>query len=286
LDRGYANFQIESTQVAIAPEKDDIFVTLNISEGDVFKISALKMTGTFVVPQPELQKLLLVQPGQTFNRKLITSTQELIQNRLGQDGYAFAKVDPVPTPDNATHQVSLTFFIDPGNRVYVRNITFSGSSKINDEVPRRELRQLEGGWLSNTSLERQRLAHDRDYRASLDQARADAQAAKAEVTDLQPQLAQQDALIARARASVAASQAALDLARINRTRAEKMAGIGFGSQQQSQEAGYVQVLDAQRLHQEAQLGTVQAETQSYVEPVKLLLAAGGHVPIRLVRILR
>src|SRR4030088_3241002 len=154
MDRGYANFQLDSTQVAIAPEKDDIFVTVNISEGDVFKISAVKMAGTFVVPQSELQRLLLVQPGQTFNRKLITSTQELIQNRLGQDGYAFAKVDPVPTPDNATHQVSLTFFIDPGNRVYVRNITFSGSTKINDEVLRRELRQLESGWLSNTSLER------------------------------------------------------------------------------------------------------------------------------------
>src|SRR6202140_3441856 len=112
------------------------------------------MAASFVVPQSELQRLVLVQPGQTFNRKLITSPQELIQNRLGRDGYAFAKVDPVPTPDNATHQVSLTIFIDPGNRVYVRNITFSGSNKINDEVLRRELRQLEGGWLSNTSLER------------------------------------------------------------------------------------------------------------------------------------
>jgi outer membrane protein insertion porin family len=154
MDRGYANFQIESTQVAVAPEKDDIFVTVNVSEGDVFKVSDVKMAGTFVVPKAQLEKLLLVHPGQTFNRKLITSTQELIQNRLGQDGYAFAKVDPVPTPDNSTHQVSLTFFVDPGNRVYVRNITFSGSNKINDEVLRRELRQLEGGWLSNTSLER------------------------------------------------------------------------------------------------------------------------------------
>src|ERR1700732_4815093 len=90
MDSGYANFQIESTQVAIAPEKDELFVTVNISEGDVFKISVVKMAGTFVVPQSELQKLLLVQPGQTFNRKLISSTQELIQNRLGRDGYAFA----------------------------------------------------------------------------------------------------------------------------------------------------------------------------------------------------
>src|SRR5580698_10366726 len=154
MDRGYANFNIESTQVAIAPEKDDIFITVNLLEGDVFKLSDIKLAGTFVVPKKELEQLVLVQKGDTFNRKLITSTQELIQNRLGRDGYAFAKVEPVPTPDNATHTVSLTFFIDPGNRVYVRNITFSGSNRINDEVLRREMRQLEGGWLSNTSLER------------------------------------------------------------------------------------------------------------------------------------
>src|SRR6266478_3202379 len=154
MDRGYANFQIDSTQVAIAPEKEDIFITVNVEEGEVFKLSEVKLAGTFVVPEAELSRLLLVQPGQIFNRKLITSTQELIQNRLGRDGYAFAKVDPVPTPNNATHEVSLTFFVDPGNRVYVRNITFSGSSRINDEVLRREMRQLEGGWLSNTSLER------------------------------------------------------------------------------------------------------------------------------------
>src|SRR5882757_1200369 len=154
MDRGYANFQIDSTQVAIAPEKDDIFITVNLQEGEVFKISEVKLAGTFVVPKAELEKLLLVQPGQTFNHKLITSTQELIQNRLGQDGYAFAKVEPVPTPNNTTHEVSLTFFVDPGNRVYVRNITYSGSNRINDEVLRREMRQLEGGWLSNTSLER------------------------------------------------------------------------------------------------------------------------------------
>jgi len=154
MDRGYANFQIDSTQVAIAPEKDDIFITVNLTEGEVFKISDVKLAGTFVVPKAELEKLLIVKPGQTFNQKLITSTQELIQNRLGMDGYAFAKVDPVPTPNNQTHEVSLTFFVDPGNRVYVRNITYNGSNRINDEVMRREMRQLEGGWLSNTSLER------------------------------------------------------------------------------------------------------------------------------------
>ena len=154
MDRGYANFQLDSTQVAIAPEKEDIYITVNIDPGQVFRVSTIKLAGTFVVPQAELQQLLLIQPGEIFNRKLITSSQELMQNRMGRDGYAFAKVEPVPTTDNANHTVALTFFVDPGNRVYVRNISFSGSNRINDEVLRREMRQLEGGWLSNTSLER------------------------------------------------------------------------------------------------------------------------------------
>jgi outer membrane protein insertion porin family len=154
MDRGYANFQLESTQVAIAPEKEDIFITVNIDEGQVYKVSDIKLAGTFVVPKSQLEALLLIHPGDTFNRKLITSSQELMQNRMGRDGYAFSKVDPVPTADNVHHTVSLTFFVDPGNRVYVRNISFTGENRINDEVLRREMRQLEGGWLSNTSLER------------------------------------------------------------------------------------------------------------------------------------
>jgi outer membrane protein insertion porin family len=154
MDRGYANFQIDSVQVAIAPEKEDIFISVNLGEGQVYKLSQIKLAGTFVVPQAELERLVLVHPGEIFDRKLITSTQELMQNRMGRDGYAFAKVEPVPTSDNANHTVALTFFIDPGSRVYVRNITYSGVNRINDEVLRREMRQLEGGWLSNTSLER------------------------------------------------------------------------------------------------------------------------------------
>ena len=154
MDRGYANFEIDSTQVAIAPEKDDIFITLNVDEGEVFKVGDVKLAGTFVVPEAELKNYLLVEKGQTFSKKLITATQELIQNRLGADGYAFAKVDPVPTPSDDKKSVSLTFFVDPGNRVYVRHIVFNGVTKINDEVLRREMRQLEGGWLSNAQVER------------------------------------------------------------------------------------------------------------------------------------
>ncbi len=154
MDRGYANFQVTSTQVQISPQKSDIYITVNVTEGAVYKISGVKLAGTFVVPEGELARLVLVKPGQIYSRKLITATQELMQDRLGEDGYAFAKVDPVPTTDDETHQVGITFFVEPGNRVYVRNITFSGVTKINDEVLRRESRQLEGAWLSNAALSR------------------------------------------------------------------------------------------------------------------------------------
>jgi outer membrane protein insertion porin family len=156
MDRGYANFEVESTQVAIAPEKDDIFITVNVNEGEVHTVKEVKLAGTFVVPEPLLRRYLLVQPGDQFSRKTITATQELLQHRLGEDGFAFAKVDPVPTTmgDPKNRELSLTFFVDPGNRVYVRHIAFNGVTKINDEVLRREMRQLEGGWLSNAALDR------------------------------------------------------------------------------------------------------------------------------------
>jgi outer membrane protein insertion porin family len=157
MDRGYANFEVRSTQVQISPLKNDIYITVNIREGEIYKISSVKLAGTFVVPRAVLAQFVLVRPGEIYSRKLITASQELMQDRLGEDGYAFAKVDPVPTADRKTHTVALTFFVDPGNRVYVRNISFSGVTKINDEVLRRELRQLEGGWLSNAALERSKL---------------------------------------------------------------------------------------------------------------------------------
>ena len=154
MDRGYANFDITSTQVAIAPEKDDIFITINVDEGEVFKIAEVKLAGTFVVPEQDLKAFVFIKPGEIYSKKLITQTQEFIQNRLGAEGYAFAKVDPVPAPAAGDKEVTLTFFIDPGNRVYVRRINFTGVTKINDEVLRREMRQLEGGWLSNFLVER------------------------------------------------------------------------------------------------------------------------------------
>ncbi len=153
-DRGYANFDVESTQVAIAPEKDDIFITINVREGEVYKVGDVKVAGTFKVPEEELTRLLLVAKDQVYSRKLITQTQELLAFRLGVEGYAFAKIDPVPQPHEEEKTVDLTFFIDQGNRAYVRRINFINTSAIDDEVLRREMRQLEGSYLSNALLER------------------------------------------------------------------------------------------------------------------------------------
>jgi outer membrane protein insertion porin family len=153
-DRGYANVRVDSVQVAIAPDKKDIFITVNITEGVVYKISSVKLAGNLIVPEEQMRRLVLVAPGQTYSQKIISSTQELIKNRLGAEGFYFAKVEPVPTVDEARREVALSLFVDPGNRVYVRQITFKGTTRSNDETLRRELRQLEGALLSNVALER------------------------------------------------------------------------------------------------------------------------------------
>ncbi len=154
MDRGYANFQVDSTQVSIAPAKDDIFITMNVSEGEVYKVAEVKIAGNLPVAEAELRNFLLVQKGQTFNRKLMTQSQELLNLRLGADGYAFAKIEPVPTPDPDKKTVNVTFFVEAGNRVYVRHVNFLGTESINDVTMRREMRQLEGAWLSNSAVER------------------------------------------------------------------------------------------------------------------------------------
>jgi outer membrane protein insertion porin family len=153
-DRGYANMDIESAQVTIAPEKDDMFITVSVKEGDVYRIEGANIAGNTIVPLKDLQQLLLVQKGQIYNQQLISATQKLIENRLGIEGYAFAKVDPVPKLDDEKKEVTMTFLVDPGKRVYVRHVTFAGVTRTNDVVLRRELRQLEGAWVSNILLER------------------------------------------------------------------------------------------------------------------------------------
>jgi outer membrane protein insertion porin family len=140
--------------VAIAPEKDDIFITVNVHEGDVFKVSEVKLAGNMVVPESELKRLIFMRPGYTYSLRAVTATTEAMKARLGVDGYAFATIDPVPQVNPETKEITLTFVVDPKNRVYVRRVNFNGTSGVNDEVFRREMRQLEGAYLSNSAVER------------------------------------------------------------------------------------------------------------------------------------
>ena len=153
LDTGYLNFNVDSTQVSIGPDKEEIYVTININEGDQYKLREIKLAGTFVVPEEELRKLIDVEVGEIFSRRQVVVSTERISNRLGNDGYAFARINPIPEVDEESKSVDLTFFIDPGKRVYVRRINISGNQYSRDEVFRRELRQMEGGWYSQSGVE-------------------------------------------------------------------------------------------------------------------------------------
>ncbi len=161
LDRGYINFNIESTQVAITPDKKDIYVTINVKEGDVYTLDKVKLSGNLVVPPEELIKLMKLGPGEIFSRKNATETSKAMSDRLGDDGYAFANVNMVPEINETNKTVNMTFFVDPAKRVYVRRINMKGNSKTRDEVLRREMRQVEGSWASSSKIERSKTRLER-----------------------------------------------------------------------------------------------------------------------------
>tara|TARA_R110002096_G_scaffold130643_3_gene279878 strand:- start:3304 stop:5679 length:2376 start_codon:yes stop_codon:yes gene_type:complete len=157
MDRGYADFKIESTQVAISPNKKDIFVTINIREGDVYTVSEVKIVGEMVVPEGNLRAMVFAQPGSVFNQNLLTRSAEFMQFALGEQGYANAEIEPVPELDREAKTTSVTFYVNPQNRVYVRNINFNGINQVDDEVLRREMRQMEGAYLSNSLMDRSKI---------------------------------------------------------------------------------------------------------------------------------
>jgi outer membrane protein insertion porin family len=161
LDRGYINFSIESTQVAITPDKKDIYVTINVKEGDVYTLNKVKLAGNLIVPPEELIKLVSIGPGEIFSRKQSTETSKAISDRLGDEGYTFANVNMVPEIDEKNKTVVMTFFVDPGKRAYVRHINFSGNTKTRDEVLRREMRQMESSWASGSKIERSKTRLER-----------------------------------------------------------------------------------------------------------------------------
>ncbi|MFW5451554.1 MAG: outer membrane protein assembly factor BamA [Methylophagaceae bacterium] len=156
LDRGYVDFSVESTQVSITDDKKHMFITINISEGDRYKIKEVRIAGNLILPEEELFEMVTIKKDAIFSRKAITESTELLTNRLGNDGYAFANVNAVPDIDRENNEVMLTFFVDPGRRAYVRRISIAGNSKTRDEVLRREMRQQEASWISTDKVEQSR----------------------------------------------------------------------------------------------------------------------------------
>lgn len=161
FDRGYINMDITSTQVSITPDKKDVYVTVNVDEGEQYTISDVKLSGDLKVPEAEVEALLLSREGQVFSRKVMTTTAELITRRLGNDGYTFANVNGVPQTNDEDHTVALTFVVDPGKRSYVNRINFRGNTKTMDEVLRREMRQMEGGWASTYLIDQSKVRLER-----------------------------------------------------------------------------------------------------------------------------
>ncbi len=161
LDRGYLNFDITSTQVSISPDKKFVYITINVDEGEQYKVKDVKLAGQTILPPAVLEKLIKVVPGSVYSRTLVADSTSAIVERLGNDGYAFANVNTAPEVDQKNKLVGLTFVVDPGRRVYVRRVNFTGNVRTADEVLRREMRQMEGGWFSTEKVNRSRTRLER-----------------------------------------------------------------------------------------------------------------------------
>ena len=157
LDRGYIDFSVDNTQVAMSPDKRDMFITAGLTEGESYTISSVKLSGDTVLPQEELQRLVFLKEGRTFSRKLLEVTSDAITNTLSNIGYAFAQVNPIPQLDRDKHTVAIDLQVVPGPRVNVRHIMFKGNNRTADEVMRREMRQFENSWYSQAAIDRSKV---------------------------------------------------------------------------------------------------------------------------------
>lgn len=161
MNQGYLEFAIDSTQVSISPDKRDIYITVNVTEGEKYTINDVKLAGELQVPEAELTSLIKFAKGDVFNRQLVTESSKAISDRLGNDGYAFANVNAIPEINKENHTAAFTFFIDPGKRVYVRRINLTGNTRTRDSVLRREMRQLESAWYAGDKINRSKERLDR-----------------------------------------------------------------------------------------------------------------------------
>ena len=160
-NRGYLDFNIESTQVSITPDRRDVYITVNVTEGEKYTVSKVEVSGHTVVPREELEKLVQLKPGDVFSREKLAASTKAIADRLGNDGYAFANANAIPQVDKEKRSVAFNLVVDPGRRVYVRRIEIAGNNKTSDEVIRREMRQLEGGYYDASKIQLSRRRIDR-----------------------------------------------------------------------------------------------------------------------------
>ncbi|HYX67323.1 MAG TPA: outer membrane protein assembly factor BamA [Burkholderiales bacterium] len=160
-NRGYLDFNIESTQVSITPDRRDVYITVNVTEGEKYTVSKVEVSGHTVVPREELEKLVQLKPGDVFSREKLAASTKAIADRLGNDGYAFANANAIPQVDKEKRTVAFNLVVDPGRRVYVRRIEIAGNNKTSDEVIRREMRQLEGGYYDASKIQLSRRRIDR-----------------------------------------------------------------------------------------------------------------------------
>ncbi|TNE87340.1 MAG: outer membrane protein assembly factor BamA, partial [Gammaproteobacteria bacterium] len=161
LNRGYLKFSIETTQVAISPDRQSVFVTVNLNEGDVYTVDEIALAGDLVISEGEIRSLVRLKKEQTFSQLEMTNTSEIIKDRLGNEGYTFAEVKGIPEVNEDNKTAKVTFFVNPGKRAYVRRIEFRGNTKTMDEVLRREMRQMEGASASTAKIEHSKVRLNR-----------------------------------------------------------------------------------------------------------------------------
>lgn len=156
-DRGYVDFSVESTQVAISPDKRNLYLTANVREGDVYTLSDIKLTGDLVFSEEVMKRLIYAKPGEIYSRRKFENSADAMTRVLSNVGYAFAEVTPVPEADKDKKTIAITLLVNPGKRVYVRRVNFIGNQRTQDEVLRREMRQIEGSWFSQAAIDRSKI---------------------------------------------------------------------------------------------------------------------------------
>jgi len=161
LDRGYLKFAVQSTQVSISPNKESVYITINIDEGDVYTVGKVELSGKLMIPEVQVRMMILMREGMTFSQTLMTTSSEYITRRLGNEGYTFAEVEGFPEVDEEEKTAKITFVVTPGMRAYVRRVEFRGNTKTADTVLRREMRQMEGSSANNALIEHSKVRLER-----------------------------------------------------------------------------------------------------------------------------